>query len=320
MKKYYLKLSTFIVLLIISSSELFSQQDAQYTQYMYNTVAINPAYAGNRGVLSIVGLHRSQWVGLDGAPRSFTLSANSPISTGRVGMGGTIVRDEIGPTEETTLSLDFSYTIPTSEKGKLSFGLKATGHLLNSNFEKLSFFNPQSTDPRFQQNIDDKFSPNVGVGLFFHNEKFYAGLSAPNLLETEHFDVTNVNGNRVDTVLAQERINYYLTSGYVFTLSESLKLKPALLLKAVGGAPLQLDISANALLFNRFTLGAAYRWDAAVSGLAGFNISDAFMIGFAYDRDTTELGNASNNDGSYEIFIRYELIEKISKIITPRFF
>jgi len=270
MRKYYLKLSTLIILLVFSGAEIFSQQDAQYTQYMYK--------------------------------------------------GGSIIRDEIGPTEETTLSLDFSYTIPTSEKGRLSFGLKGTGHLLNSNFQELNAFNPTSNDPRFQQNIDNKFSPNVGVGLFYHTKKFYMGLSAPNLLETSHFDSINVNGQRLNTALAEERVNLYLISGYVFKLSDNMLLKPALLFKGVDGAPLQADISANALLYKKFTVGVAYRWDAAISGLVGFNVSDSFMIGFAYDRDTSDLGNVSGNDGSYEILMRFELFEKISNIITPRFF
>ncbi len=308
------------MLILFSSVELFSQQDAQYTQYMYNTVTINPAYAGSRDVLSVVGLHRSQWVGLEGAPRTQTLSIHSPISNGRVGLGGNVIKDEIGPTDETTLSLDFSYTIPTSETGQLSFGLKATGHLLNVDFDRLNFFGNRADDARFQTNIDNKFSPNVGVGLYYRTEKFYAGLSAPNLLETRHFDETSVNSNSSNSFLAEERINIYLNSGYVFNLNNSLKFKPALLLKVVDGAPLQLDVSANFLLYEKLTLGAAYRWDAAFSGLVGFNISDGLLIGFAYDRETTELGDTSFDDGSYEILIRFELFKKLSRIITPRFF
>jgi len=320
MKKYYLKVLSFVVPMLFSSVGLLAQQDAQYTQYMYNTVAINPAYAGNREVLSIVGLHRSQWVRIDGAPRTQTLSLNSPISAGRVGLGGTIVRDEIGPSEETTLALDFSYTIPTSEKGMLSFGLKATGHLLNVDFNDLNFFNDRANDPRFQNNIDNKFSPNVGVGLFYHTNKFYAGLSAPNILETRHFDASNLNSDDFNSILAEERINYYLTTGYVFDLNNDLKFKPAVLAKIVDGSPLQFDVSANFLLYEKFTLGVAYRWDAAFSGLVGFNVTDGLMIGFAYDKETTELGSTTINDGSYEILVRFELFKKYSRIITPRFF
>ncbi|WP_025744148.1 PorP/SprF family type IX secretion system membrane protein, partial [Aquimarina pacifica] len=286
-------------------------------QYMYNTISVNPAYAGSRGVMSIMGLHRSQWVGLDGAPRTQTLTINTPIGDNeRVGLGLSIVNDQIGPVDETYFDIDFSYTIATSEEGKLSFGLKAGGHLLNIDFLELSQFN--SNDALFESNIDNKFSPNVGVGVYYHNQKTYVGLSAPNLLETNHFDesATSSDSDAV-SFLAEERINYYLIAGHVFDLSDDVKFKPAVLSKLVFGAPLQVDVSANFLLYERLTLGAAYRWSAAVSGSIGFQVSDAMMIGFAYDRETTQLGQAQFNDGSYEVFLRFELFKKYNRMLTP---
>ncbi len=309
-----------IGLSFIFSGFSYGQQDAQYTQYMYNTISINPAYAGSRGVLSIVGLHRSQWVGLDGAPRSLTLSGHTPLGgKNQVGIGISLVRDEIGPTQETYLDIDFSYTIQTSEIGKLSFGLKAGGHLLDVDFNKLTRFD--INDPNFENSIENKFSPNVGVGLYYHTNKFYIGLSAPNLLETDHFDesATTTSSNS-SSFIARERINYYLIMGYAFDLSTEVKLKPALLAKAVSGAPLQVDVSASLLLYDKFIIGGGYRWDAAVSGILGFQLSDSMLIGFAYDRETTELGNTSFNDGSYEVLIRYEFFKKYNRMITPRFF
>ncbi len=317
MKKYYLK-AVILILLICTGTSLFAQQDAQYTQYMYNTISINPAYAGSRGVLSVVGLHRSQWVGLPGAPRTQTLALHSPIGLGRVGLGGSVIQDELGPAEETYMNIDFSYTIPTSQQGKLSFGLKAGAHLLNVDFNKLNKFT--EGDTRFNTNIDNKLSPNIGVGLYYHTEKYYLGLSVPNLLETNHFDEVNINASRNASFLAEERINYYLMTGYTFTFSENILFKPALLTKLVFGTPLQVDLSANFLLYEKLTLGVAYRWSAAVSGLVGFQLSDSLLIGFAYDRETTELGNTKFNDGSYELLLRFELFKKYSRIITPRFF
>ncbi|MEW7280780.1 type IX secretion system membrane protein PorP/SprF [Aquimarina sp. 2201CG1-2-11] len=304
------------------TTQNYAQQDAQYTQYMYNTVSVNPAYAGSRGVLSIMGLHRSQWVGLEGAPRTQTLTLNTPIGESeRLGLGLSIVNDQIGPTDETYFDIDFSYTIPTSDTGKLSLGLKAGGHLLNVNFDELTRF--VSNDVVFSNGgIDNKFSPNVGIGIYYHTDRFYMGLSAPNLLETDHFDessTTNTDGNTI-SFLAEERINYYLIGGYVFNLSEEVKFKPAVLSKLVFGAPLQVDLSANFLLYDRLTLGAAYRWSAAVSGMVGFQVSDALMIGFAYDRETTELGQTQFNDGSYEVMLRFELFKKYNRMLTPRFF
>ncbi|GGX10095.1 PorP/SprF family type IX secretion system membrane protein [Aquimarina muelleri] len=309
-----------LVIFGIASTSVSGQQDAQYTQYMYNTVSVNPAYAGSRGVLSIMGLHRSQWVGLDGAPRTQTLTLNTPIGNSeRMGVGLSIVNDEIGPTDETYFNIDFSYTIPTSEQGKLSFGLKAGGHLLNVDLQRLSQFN--SNDELFENNIDNKFSPNVGVGVYYHTDRSYVGISAPNLLETDHFDksTTSTTSNAV-SFLAEERINYYLIAGHVFHLSDDLKFKPAILSKLVFGAPLQVDVSANFLLYDRVTLGAAYRWSAALSAMVGFQVSDSMMIGFAYDKETTELGQTQFNDGSYEVMLRFELFKKYNRMLTPRFF
>ena len=299
------------------TSAVNAQQDAQYTQYMYNTLSINPAYAGSRGGVSVLGLHRSQWVGLEGAPRTQTASIHSPIGDSqRVGLGLNVVQDDIFITSETYVDLAFSYSIPTSDIGKLSFGLKGGIHLLDVNYSKASPF--QNGDALIQNNIDNRFSPQVGVGLFYSTDRFYAGLSAPNLLETDHFDDSQNSNDPNATFLATERINYYLTTGYVFDITPDFKFKPAAIAKWVSGAPLQVDVTANALLYDRLTLGAAYRWSAALSGLVGFQVTDSLMIGFAYDRETTELQQF--NDGSYEVFLRFEILKKPKRLISPRFF
>ena len=319
MRKIYIK-KLMLAIGLLSCTLVFAQQDAQYTQYMYNPQSINPAYAGSRGVMSIVGLHRSQWVGIEGAPRTQTLGLHSPVGIGRVGLGGNIIHDEIGPSQETYLTADFSYTIPTSEKGKLGFGLKVGAHLLNVDFTKLSALDGISQDQNFQTNIDNKLSPTVGVGFYYYTERFYLGLSAPNLLETKHFDDIDINSANSTSFLAEERVNYYIMAGHTFDLSNNVKFKPAALSKIVFGAPLQVDLSANFLLWEKLTLGAAYRWSAAWSGLAAFQISDSMMIGFGYDRETTDLGNTTFNDGSYEVMVRFELFRKETRLVTPRFF
>ena len=304
--------------LLLMFSSAVAQQDAQYTQYMFNTMSINPAYAGSRGQLSITGLHRSQWVGLEGAPSTQTFNIQSPIRNSKLGYGFSIVNDEIGEgaVQETYFDALVSYTIDVSAEGKLSFGLKAGGNLVNLDFSQLRNFDEEvvRTD-----NIENKFSPNVGVGLYYHSTKFYAGLSAPNLFETEHFDSSQTDANDTQ-FLSKDRINLYLITGYVFDLNGNLKFKPALLTKVVGGAPLQVDFSANFMFNEKFTFGAAYRWDAAVSAMAGFQISDQFMIGLAYDRETTDLGGTQFNDGSFEVLLRYELVKSFQKLVSPRFF
>lgn len=314
MKKIYI---LFIIILVTASTNFYGQQDAQYTQYMYNTISVNPAYAGSRDAINITGLYRNQWVGIGGAPVTQTLSINSPIGrSNKVGLGVSLVNDKIGPTQETYIDVDFSYTINTSVEGQLAFGIKAGGHLLDVNFEALNQYT--NTDLLLDTNIDNKFSPNIGAGVYYHTEKFYAGFSVPNMLTTKHFNESS-NGDTASSFLAAERINYYLIAGYVFDINESTKFKPAALLKAVSGAPLQADVSANFMMYDKLTLGLAYRWSAALSAQVGFQVSDAIMLGFAYDWETTELGSTEFNAGSYEFFLRYEIF-KNRRIVYPRFF
>ena len=177
------RIITFITMLL--AAVVYGQQDAQFTQYMYNTISINPAYAGSRGVMSIFALHRTQWVGLDGAPTTNATSINTPISNSNLGLGLSFVNDKIGPTNENTISVDLSYTIPTSENFKLSFGMKATANLFNLNVNKL---NPvDQGDPQFQ-NLRNVFTPNIGAGIYYHSDKAYLGLSVPNFIQTNRYD------------------------------------------------------------------------------------------------------------------------------------
>jgi type IX secretion system PorP/SprF family membrane protein len=301
----------FLLLLSVVSN---AQQDSQFTQYMYNTININPAYAGSREAMSIFALHRTQWVGLDGAPVTNAASLHTPVNGTNVGIGLSIVNDKIGPSDESTISADFSYSIQTSDTHKLSFGIKGTANLLNVDFNKLNQYD--KNDYSFETNIDNKFSPNVGVGIYYHSDRSYIGLSAPNLLETKHFDKYASTG--ANSHIAKESIHYFLTAGHVFDLSYDVKFKPAMLIKAVQGTPLQVDVSANFMFNEKFTAGLAYRWSAALSALVGFQASDSWFIGYGYDLETTRLSNY--NSGSHEIFLRYELFNKYNKMISPRFF
>jgi len=292
---------------MLTGAASFAQQDAQFTQYMYNTININPAYAGSRGALSIFGLHRTQWVGLDGAPVTNALSLNTPINDSNLGVGLSFINDRIGPTSENTISADISYTVQTSEDYKLSFGLKATGNFFNLDVTKLDA--KQQNDPNLVN--FNKFTPNLGAGIYYHSDKSYIGFSVPNILQTNRYDDNQV-------AIFKERMNFYLIAGHVFDLSSEIKFKPALLTKVVTGAPLQVDVSGNFMFYDKFVLGVAYRWDAAVSGLAGFQVSDGLYVGYGYDMETTRL--RKYNSGSHEVFLRYELFNNYNKIVSPRFF
>lgn len=297
-----------VLVFMFFSAVGFAQQDAQYTQYMYNTININPAYAGSRGAMSIFGLYRTQWVGLDGAPETSSFSLNTPLNNSNLGLGVSLVNDKIGPTNENTFSADLSYTIPTSQTFKLSFGIKATANLFSLDVNKL---NPEHQgDPQFQD-LNSKFSPNIGAGVYYHSDKAYIGLSVPNFIETNRYDDN-------DTAIFKDKINYYLIAGYVFDVDPYIKFKPAVLTKMVEGSPLQVDLSANFMFNDKFVAGLAYRWSAALSAMVGFQVTDGLFIGYSYDRETTRLNNY--NSGSHEIFLRFEFFNNYSRITSPRFF
>ena len=302
-----MKTKLFSFVLMFTAFVSYAQQDAQFTQYMYNTININPAYAGSRGALSIFALHRTQWVGLDGAPVTNAASVNTPLNGSNLGLGVSIINDKIGPTTENTISADLSYTVPTSETFKLSFGIKATANFFNLDVNRL---NPVDNDPSLHD-FNNKFTPNIGAGVYLHSDKAYVGFSIPNFIESNRYDDNEV-------AIFKEKINYYLIAGYVFDVNESIKFKPALLTKVVAGAPLQMDVSGNFMFNDKFVVGLAYRWSAAVSAMVGFQVTDGMYIGYGYDHETTNLNNY--NSGSHEIFLRYEIFKNNDKIITPRFF
>lgn len=299
-----------IALLALNSLTVNAQQDPQYTHYMYNTTNINPAYAGSRGTMSVFGLHREQWVGLNGAPKTNAFSLNTPIKNSNLGLGISFVNDELGVMKENTFSIDLAYTVNLDGyENKLAFGLKGSANLLDVNYGNLNLHNPN--DPRLGKDIASQFTPNIGAGIYYYNTKSYIGFSVPNFLESDRYD---------DNIYAtlQTKMHFYLMGGHVFNLNPNLKFKPAVLFKAVQGAPLQSDITANFLFSEKLTLGAAYRIDAAWSALAAFQITNGLMIGYSYDGDTTKL--AHYNSGSHEIFLRFELFKKYDRLMSPRFF
>jgi len=300
MKKIKLVLG---VLALMSLTTVFGQQDAQYTQYMYNMNVLNPAYAGSKGITSIGLLGRTQWVGVEGAPRTVTLAMHSPVGRA-VGLGLSVIHDEIGPVKEDNIYADFSYTIFTSDEGRLAFGLKA-----GVSFLDVREFTTVDPDPL---NIPiHQTSPNFGAGIYYYTNKFYLGLSAPNFIETKHLEK---GGGVVST--ASEKTHYFLTSGYVFEIADNLKLKPSTMIKATAGAPISVDLSLNLLVDERVELGLSHRFDDSISAMIGFQVNDDFRIGYAYDYTTTQFGDF--NSGSHEIILLFDFNRK--NIKSPRFF
>jgi type IX secretion system PorP/SprF family membrane protein len=295
----------FIVMISCGAS---AQQEPQYTQYMYNPSQINPAYSGSLGYASVFGLYRTQWVGLDGAPKTANLSFHKPIENTKIGYGINILNDKIGPSELNYFNVDFSYTLLFGDDSRLAFGIKAGGELLNIDYTKLSQYNPG--DVLYQDNVN-RFSPNIGTGAYYYTANAYIGLSVPMLLNTKFYDEIAVS-------TANRRQTFYLIAGKVYDLNYYIKFKPAVVSKIVSGAPLQLDVTANFLIDEKFTAGIAYRMSSTFSGLVGIQASDRLFIGYGYDRETTKLANF--NSGSHELFLKFDLFNTNQKIETPRFF
>ena len=299
------------VQLLLAGGTVMAQQDPQYTQYMYNTLTVNPGYTGSTGGLDATLLHRSQWIGIDGAPTTQAFTIHSPYSKyhENIGIGLSAVNDRIGPSNEVYVDANFSYSIPLGESDKQAFGLKAGARVLNVDWSKGRYY--QSGDPLLNTNINNKIAPATGAGIYYYADKWYAGISVPNFIRTTIY-------NDVKESTVTDRLHYYAIAGYVFNLSKSLNFKPALLAKIVTGAPVIVDASANFLLQDFVTLGVAYRWDDAMSALAGVQITSNIFVAYSYDYSVTELNKY--NSGSHEIVVRFQLLPKTSRIKSPRFF
>jgi len=311
--KTYLKFIV-IAFIVINCTSVFGQQLPQFTQYMYNTISINPAYSGSRETLSIVGLHRSQWVGIDGGPTTQTLSLHSPLRNEKVGLGFSFINDKLGYENFSYLYADFSYTINVSAGTKLAFGLK--GGFTHYSLDEELLTDPSVINDRYFDRVSNRWSPNVGVGMYLHSDKWYVGLSAPRILNT---DYNKGSLGDVDYV-SLERVSYYLTGGYVFNLSDNTKFKPAFMVKATNGSPVSYDLTANFLFYEKLWLGASYRLNesaGALGAIVDFQISNQFRIGYAYEYPISDIRPYS--DGTHEILLMFEVF-KNKRIKSPRYF
>ncbi len=305
------KIVLFMVLIVVKL--VHAQQDPQYTQYMYNTMSVNPAYAGSTGHTIITALGRTQWVGLEGAPDSQTLSYDTPIGYSGVGLGINLTNDRIGPSNEIYLDANVSYTIRTSDEGNLAFGLKLGGRHLAIDWSKGTALQQERI---FDGNIS-RFLPTIGAGIYYHESDWYIGVAIPNFLRSDHYDDTVRTSSFGSGDVAEERFHIFGILGYVFDLSETIKFKPAALTKIVNGAPVSIDVSANFLFNEKFAAGLAWRWDDSISALLGFQVTENLNIGFAYDLTTSNYSNY--NSGTYELMLRWEVFkERVMK--SPRFF
>jgi type IX secretion system PorP/SprF family membrane protein len=282
-----------IMTTLLTSLKAYSQQLPNYTQYLYNMQIINPAYVGVKSDLSISLLSRQQWVGVEGAPSTSTFSINGRTSRG-LGIGTTIVHDRIGLSETTNLNLDGSYTIITSRYSRLSFGLKAGVTFFNNNL-----FNGITPDNDIYNSISGRF-PNVGIGTFFYNRKFFVGFSIPYLLETPQFYIEE---NYRKGALATN-LNYFFSAGVLFKLSDNLMFKPSTMVRYTANLPISIDINSNLLYKEFIEAGLSYRYQNSVSALFSVILNEKFRVGYSYDYKTMNLGS---NLSSHEIILHLNL-------------
>jgi type IX secretion system PorP/SprF family membrane protein len=284
----------FGLLLIGITGISMAQKEPQYTQYMYNIGSFNPAYVGTVESAEVAALYRAQWVDIPGAPTTMRFGVNIPFANEKTGLGLNVVHDELGPSTQTFINLAYSYQISISDVTKLSFGLAAGGSLLNLDYSEGTFVDP--SDPTILgENLND-FYPTVGAGLFLYEDDWYLGLSVPNFL-------TNGLYNDEVATIVEDNMQFNVIGGYVFQLSEGTKFKPAFLVNYLEGSPVNVNLSANFQFIDALTIGASYRFDNAVSGLAGIQVSNGMFLGYSYDYNTNGLGEFSG--GSHEAILKF---------------
>jgi len=297
---------------VCAANTVMAQQDAMYSQYMFNTLAINPAYAGSRNVTSATALYRDQWVGIDGAPKTATFTIDFPIDAKKVGLGFQAFTDKIGVTSTTGGFISYAYRI-RMEKATLSFGLQAGASQYIANLSSVNLNTGGAGDPAFATNIN-KTLLDFGFGAYYNSDKFYIGLSFPQVLNNK---LNDLNVQSTNTFNGQT-VHAFLASGYVFALGDDLHLNPSVLFKAVQGAPLEADLNTTLWIKDMLGLGFQYRSNADVSGTLQVQATSQLRFGFSYDFSTTDL--AQYNTGSLEFMVRYEFGFPQGKILSPRFF
>jgi len=301
-----------ILLVMIATYSSFAQQDPMYTQYIFNTQTINPAYAGTWESLGFMALARQQWAGWDGAPQTYTFSIQSPLKSEKVAMGLNVISDKLGYEKRFGVFADYSYMVRLSEATNLRMGIKGGFTNYSNNLSEYDLYPGEENDPRFRGELDNKLRPNFGVGLYMYNESYFLGFSVPKLLEN-NFE-SNYNNYSVEATVR----HYFLEAGLIFDLGESVKFKHTALAKAVWNVPVQFDLTANFLIKEKLWLGATYRTSDAIGAIAQWIFNDRLRIGYAFDFTTSPLQNYHN--GTHEIMISYELKSIRNMALANRYF
>lgn len=309
-----MKKTILIGAVLLFAAKAHSQQEILISQYMFNGLFINPAYAGSHSFAEATALHRSQWTGFDGAPRTQTFGIEGPISNELMGLGLTVINDQIGDTRQTEVFANWSYHLylDPSGKTKLSFGVRAGFSDYTANLSETKVFD--NGDPIFNQNLGNQFVPKFGAGAYLYHKLWYVGLSVPTIFAADN----NVRFNISDVSDRYFQPHTYLTAGYAFETNADIVIKPSFLLRYLANTPVQADINCNFLFKNTFWLGVSYRTGDAIIGLVEFNVLQDFRVGYAYDFTTTEINRYSG--GSHEVMLSYQFGKDPIKTKSPRYF
>lgn len=305
----------YLLCFLISTATAFpvlAQQEVMVSQYMFNGLFLNPAYAGSHPYAGASLLHRDQWSGMEGAPKTSMLAIDGPFWNNRMGLGFTLVHDQIGVSRDLEMAGSYAYRIKTGEKGQLAFGLKAGLSLYSARLDELVYWD--ENDPLYQQNIRNRAVGKFGFGLFWHDELSFIGLSVPTLYAADK-SIVQAAESALDHYFTQ---HYYLYTGRVFPINEDLDLKPSVLIKYQPDAPPEADVNVNALFRDRFWLGVGYRTGDAVVGMLEYQVNATFRVGYAYDMTTSALRRY--NGGSHEVMLGIDFGKDPVKIKTPRYF
>jgi len=297
-----LKTITIVLVLTSGSLSIHAQQAPMYTHYMYNTLSVNPGYAGSRDALTVTALHRSQWVDFKGAPITQTLTMHSPLRNKHIGVGLSVLNDKIGPANNTSVFVDYAYIMQLSLKSKLALGLSAGANIFQANLSTLQL--DQQNDPVFLNNINNHATPNFGFGAYYSRERFYAGISAPDLLQNSYSVIKTEDKN---TLIGKEQRHYFFIAGAMLNITHNLAFKPTMLIKETAGAPVEADLTASFIIMKKLLLGAMVRTGDAFGGLVGLDITDQLHLGYSYDW-SYGLKTSMYNKGSHEIVLRYDFI------------
>lgn len=299
---------------IVGATSLFAQQEVMVSHYMFNGLFLNPAYAGSHPYMSATALHRSQWVGMDGAPTTQVFGFDTPLFDNAVGAGLTVINDRIGDTRQLEINANIAYhlQLDSQNKHRLAFGIRAGATNYSARLSDTKVWD--GSDPVFMQDINNALIPRFGAGVYYYSDRMFAGVSIPTIYAADSKIKLNIDDLRNSYYTP----HYFINAGVVFDAGSRFQIKPSALVKIESSAPVNVDINCNVLYNNLIWLGVSYRTGDAIVALFDVNVTPQFRIGYAYDFTLSQINRHSN--GTHEFMIGYQFGKDKVKTRSPRYF